>query len=92
MASTKTKDYQAIGVYDGERRGIFIHADQLRSGPYQPGDRFVVRTGKQVPFTLKIVKNAQGPIIFDRSGLFIAHTRRIDILLGGHIRSKCYFL
>ena len=83
MADVQNNRHQAIGVYDTQRRGIFIHANQLSPGPYRPGDRFAVRKGKQEPFTLKIVKNDQGPIIFDRSGLFIARTRRIDILLGG---------
>jgi hypothetical protein len=83
MADVQNNRYQAIGVYDTHRRGIFIHADQLSPGPYRPGDRFAVRKGKQEPFTIKIVKNSQGPFIFDRNGLFIARTRRIDILLGG---------
>jgi hypothetical protein len=32
-----------IAFYDPERKGIFIHNDQLKESPFEIGDRFSVR-------------------------------------------------
>jgi hypothetical protein len=39
--------------------------------------------GKQDLFAISIVKDDKGDIVFDKNGIFIERTRRIDILLGG---------
>ena len=72
-----------IAFYDPERKGIFIHKDQLATGPFKTGDRFSLHTGKQQLFSITIVKNDEGDIVFDQNGIFIQRTRKIDILLGG---------
>ena len=72
-----------IANYDPDRKGIFIHKDQLASGPFKSGDRFSLRTGKQQIFAITIVKDDDGDIVFDQNGIFIQRTRKIDVLLGG---------
>jgi hypothetical protein len=47
------------------------------------GDRFSLKVGKQDIFAISIVKDDKGDIVFDKNGIFIERTRRIDILLGG---------
>ncbi len=74
---------EIIGIYDPDRKGIFIHRDQLGSSPFKVGDRFSVRKGKQELFAMTLIKDDQGEIFFDKKGIFIERTRRIDILLGG---------
>ena len=69
--------------YDPERKGIFIHSDQLRESPFEIGDRFTVRKGKRELFAISIIKDDSGEIFYDKKGIFIERTRRIDILLGG---------
>ena len=69
--------------YDPERKGIFIHSDQLRASPFEIGDRFAVRKGKRELFAMTIIKNDTGEIFYDKKGIFIERTRKIDILLGG---------
>jgi hypothetical protein len=70
-------------VHDPQRRGILIPAQELVGTPFKPGDRFSVRKGKQAFFTLKLLLDPNGPIVFDRQGIFVERTRRVDILLGG---------
>ncbi len=70
-------------VHDPQRRGILIPAHELMGTRFNPGDRFSVRKGKQAFFTLKLVLDPNGPIVFDRQGILVERTRRVDILLGG---------
>lgn len=70
-------------IHDPQRRGILIPAEALSGTRFQPGDRFSVRKGKQAFFTLKLTLDPKGPILFDRQGVMIERTRRVDILLGG---------
>ena len=72
-----------IAFYDSDRKGIFIHKDQLRESPFEIGDRFAVRKGKRELFAMTIVKDDTGEIFYDKKGIFIERTRKIDILLGG---------
>ena len=72
-----------IAFYDPERKGIFIHKDQLKESPFEVGDRFSVRKGKRELFAMTIIKDDTGEIFYDKKGIFIERTRKIDILLGG---------
>ena len=72
-----------IAFYDPERKGIFIHSDQLKESPFDVGDRSSVRKGKRELFAMTIVKDDTGEIFYDKKGIFIERTRKIDILLGG---------
>jgi hypothetical protein len=72
-----------IAFYDPERKGIFIHRNQLRESPFEIGDRFSVRKGKRELFAMTIIKDDAGEIFYDKKGIFIERTRKIDILLGG---------
>jgi hypothetical protein len=69
--------------YDPDRKGIFIHRNQLDDSGFKVGDRFSVKVGKQDLFAISIVKDDKGDIVYDKNGIFIERTRRIDILLGG---------
>ena len=72
-----------IAFYDPDRKGILIHRDQLADSPFEVGDRFSVRKGKRELFAVTIVRDGDGDIVFDKRGIFIERTRKIDILLGG---------
>ena len=72
-----------IAIYDVDRKGIFIHKDQLQDSTFNVGDRFSVKKGQKELFTLMIVKDESGDIVFDKTGIFIERTRRVDIFLGG---------
>jgi hypothetical protein len=72
-----------IAFYDPDRKGILIHKDQLTDTPFEVGDRFAVRKGKRELFAMTIIKDDNGAIFFDKRGIFIERTRKIDILLGG---------
>lgn len=72
-----------IAFYDPDRKGIFIHIDELRQSPFEIGDRFAVRKGKRELFAVTLIKDDRGEIFFDKKGIFIERTRKIDILLGG---------
>ncbi len=72
-----------IAIYDPDRKGIFIHKDQLRDTPYVVGDRFSVKKGQKELFALMIVKDESGDIVFDKTGIFIERTRRVDVFMGG---------
>ena len=72
-----------IAIYDPDRKGIFIHKDQLKESPFEIGDRFSVRKGKRELFAMTLVKDDTGQIFYDKKGIFIERSRKIDILLGG---------
>ncbi len=72
-----------IAIYDTDRKGIFIHKDQLQDTPYVVGDRFSVKKGQKELFAVVIVKDANGDIVFDKNGIFIERTRRVDVYMGG---------
>ena len=81
-----------IAFYDPDRKGILIHKDQLADTPFQVGDRFSVRKGKRELFAVTIIKDADGDIVFDRRGIFIERTRKIDILLGGIFDEYVFYI
>jgi hypothetical protein len=83
MSDPSRIDAGQIANYDPERKGIFIHRDQLADSPFSTGDRFSLRKGKHQIFSITIIRDDTGDIFFDKSGLFIQRSRRIDILLGG---------
>jgi hypothetical protein len=72
-----------VANYDSDRKGIFIHKNELAGSSFKLGDRFSVKVGKQDLFAITIVKDGKGKIVYDKNGIFIKRTRRIDILLGG---------
>jgi len=72
-----------MAVHDRDRRGILIPASQLEDTGLAVGDRFTLKKGQRDLFAVAIVKHEKGEILFDRSGIFIERTRRVDILLGG---------
>ena len=72
-----------IAFYDPDRKGILIHKDQLADTPFEVGDRFSVRKGKRELFAMTIIRDDDGDIVYDKRGIFIERTRKIDILLGG---------
>ena len=83
MTSNSDISHKDIAFYDPERKGIFIHSDQLKESPFEIGDRFSVRKGKRELFAMTILKDDTGEIFYDKKGIFIERTRKIDILLGG---------
>jgi len=83
MISQKDIAGLPVANYDADRKGIFIHQNQLIDSGFKKGDRFSVKVGKQDLFAISIVKDDKGDIVFDKNGIFIERTRRIDILLGG---------
>ncbi len=72
-----------VANYDPDRKGIFIHKNELTESSFKMGDRFSVKVGRQDLFAITLVKDDKGDIVFDKNGIFIKRTRRIDILLGG---------
>jgi hypothetical protein len=76
-------DLSRIAVYDKERKGIFIPSRQLRDSPFAPGDRFSVYPKPTQLFAVTIKRDDNGGILFDKNGIFLQRTRRIDILMGG---------
>jgi hypothetical protein len=80
---TSKTDLSNIAFYEKERKGIYIHAGLLKDGPFAPGDRFTVRTGTTRLFTVRIKRDDSGDIFYDRHGIFIPRTRRVDMLMGG---------
>lgn len=81
-----------IAFYDPDRKGILIHKDQLTDTPFEVGDRFSVRKGKRELFAVTIIKDGDGDIVFDRRGIFIERTRKIDILLGGIFDEYVFYI
>ena len=72
-----------IAIYDPDRKGIFIHKDQLEGSSFKVGDKFSVKKGQKELFALTIIKDESGDIVFDKTGVFVERTRRVDIFLGG---------
>ena len=83
MILKKDVDDLPVANYDPDRKGIFIHKNQIDGSGFKVGDRFSVKVGKQDLFAISIVKDDKGDIVYDKSGIFIKRNRRIDILLGG---------
>lgn len=83
MVSEKDIAGLPIANYDSDRKGIFIHKNELAHSSFALGDRFSIKVGKQDLFAITIVKDDKGDIVYDKNGIFIKRTRRIDILLGG---------
>ena len=92
MSSAPDISPRQIAFYDPERRGMFIHKDQLTDGPFAVGDRFSLRKGKRELFAMTIIKDDQGDIFFDKNGIFIERTRKIDILLGGIFDEYVFYI
>ena len=83
MTTPKDIIVKPTANYDPDRKGIFIHKNQLSDSGFTVGDRFSVKVGKQDLFAISIVRDDKGDIVYDKNGIFIERTRRIDILLGG---------
>ena len=83
MISEKHVTGLPVANYDTDRKGIFIHKNELNDSSFKVGDRFSVKIGKQDLFAITIIKDDKGDIVYDKNGIFIERTRRIDILLGG---------
>ena len=79
----KKNDAQRLALNDPQRRGILIPASQLVDTTFTVGDRFTVKRGQRDLFALAVVPDAQGDILYDRTGIFIERTRRVDMFLGG---------
>ena len=79
----KNDGAQRLALNDPQRRGILIPASQLVDTDFTVGDRFTVKRGQKDLFALAIVLDAQGDILYDRTGIFIERTRRVDMFLGG---------
>ena len=92
MAPASDISPHQIAVYDPDRKGILIHKDQLTGSPFKVGDRFLVRKGKRELFALTIIRDKNGDIIFDKRGIFIERTRKIDILLGGIFDEYVFYI
>jgi len=92
MTSAPEISPKQIAFYDPERKGMFIHIDQLADSPFEVGDRFSLRKGKRELFAMTIIKDDQGEIFFDKKGIFIERTRKIDILLGGIFDEYVFYI
>ena len=92
MTSSSAISPKQIAFYDPARKGMFIHKDQLADSPFEVGDRFSLRRGKRELFAITIVKDNQGDIFFDKKGIFIERTRKIDILLGGIFDEYVFYI
>jgi hypothetical protein len=60
--------------------------------PNQIAYRFSVRKGKRELFAMTIIKDDKGDIIFDKRGIFIERTRKIDVLLGGIFEEYVFYI
>jgi len=92
MTTSSAISPKQIAFYDPERKGMFIHKDQLKDSPFKIGDRFSVRKGKRELFAMTIIKDETGDMFYDKNGLFIERTRKIDILLGGIFDEYVFYL
>ena len=92
MTSISRISPSQIAFYDSDRKGILIHKDQLEDTPFEVGDRFSVRKGKRELFAMIIIKDDNGDIFFDKRGIFIERTRKIDILLGGIFDEYVFYI
>ncbi len=82
MAS-KSSEPERLALDDPRRRGILSPASQLSDTGLAVGDRFKVKAGQKELFAVLIVKDDQGDILYDRAGIFVERTRRVDMFLGG---------
>jgi hypothetical protein len=92
MTSKSDISRNQIAFYDPDRKGILIHKDQLVDTPFSVGDRFSVRKGKRELFAMTLIKDGNGDIIFDKRGIFIERTRKIDVLLGGIFDEYVFYI
>ena len=92
MTSLSDISPDQIAFYDHDRKGILIHKDQLADSPFEVGDRFSVRKGKRELFAMTIIKDGDGDTVFDKRGIFIERTRRIDVLLGGIFDEYVFYI
>jgi hypothetical protein len=92
MTSTPKIDSSQIAFYDPERKGMFIHIDQLEGSPFKVGDRFSLRRGRRELFAITIIKDDQGDIFFDKMGIFIKRSRKIDVFLGGIFDEYVFYI
>jgi hypothetical protein len=92
MPSSSDISPKQIAFYDPERKGMFIHKDQLADSPFEVGNRFSLRKGKRELFAMTIIKDDQGDIFFDKNGIFIERTRKIDMLLGGIFDEYVFYI
>jgi hypothetical protein len=92
LTSTSDISPNQIAFYDPDRKGILIHQVQLADTPFAVGDRFSVRKGKRELFAMTIIKDDKGDIIFDKRGIFIERTRKIDVLLGGIFEEYVFYI
>jgi hypothetical protein len=92
MTSKSQISPRQIAFYDPDRKGILIHIDQLVDTPFGVGDRFAVRAGKRELFAMTIIRDDNGDIIFDKRGIFIERTRKIDMLLGGIFDEYVFYI
>ena len=67
MVSEKDIIGLPVAVYDPDRKGIFIHKNQLTASHFRVGDRFCVKWGKQELFAVTILKDDMGDIIYDKN-------------------------
>ena len=81
--TTEDNEKARRALHDRDRRGILIPASELEGSGLSIGDRFTLKKGQRDLFTVALVKQEAGEIVFDRSGIFLERTRRVDILLGG---------
>lgn len=70
-------------IHDPERRGILIPTSQLAGTAFREGDRFSLRKGQREFFCIVIQKDPVGDIVFEKYGIFIPRTRRVDAHMGG---------
>lgn len=92
MNAASQIDPKRIANYDPERKGIFIHQNQLADSHFRVGDRFLLRKGKHQIFSVTIIRDDNGDIFFDKNGIFIQRSRRIDILMGGLFEQFVFYL
>jgi hypothetical protein len=83
MTVKTTLSRRSGAIHDPERRGILIPASQLQGTPFQEGDRFTVRKGQREFFCLILQKDTDGDIVFEKYGIFIPRSRRVDAYIGG---------
>jgi hypothetical protein len=92
MEPTENFGPNDIAFHDPERKGIYIHKNQLKKSQFKVGDRFSLRKGKNQLFAITIIKDIAGNIFFDKNGIFIERSRKIDMLLGGIFEKYAIYL
>jgi hypothetical protein len=74
---------QMMAMHDPDRRGILVPANQLAQTPFKEGDRFSIRKGQREFFCVIIQKDPRGDIPYEKYGIFIRRTKRVDAYMGG---------